>query len=211
MPERSTAEAQARRHFALAYRYVKGTPTPALIIVCGLTATGKSTVAEIIRDRTGFVLLSSDIIRKRLAGLEPTERAAADVREGIYSEAFTDLTYRTMLAHIEECLKAQKGAIVDATFRDAQHRRLFLEVAARVGVRVIFVECRAEEKEILRRLGQRQGAGNVSDATEEVYLRLRDEFMPLTEIPNEFRIMVRTDADPNEAVSRLESLLYRSA
>ncbi|MGH7846475.1 MAG: AAA family ATPase [Candidatus Binatia bacterium] len=205
--ERNTARTRARRHYALAYRYARGTPAPALIIVCGLTATGKSTVAEIIRDRTGFVLLSSDVVRKRLAGLEPTERAAAGLREGIYSDEFTELTYRTIASRVEGCLKERQGAIVDATFKDAKHRRLFIEVAERLGVRVIFVECRTEEKEILRRLDQRQEAGSVSDATREVYLRLRDEFLPLNEIPSEYRLMVRTDADPNEFLSRLESLL----
>jgi predicted kinase len=211
-PERRKAAGEARRHFSLAYRYAQGRPPPALIIVCGLTATGKSTLGQVIRDRTGFALLSSDVTRKRLAGSDPTAKAGARFGEGIYSEDFTDVTYKAMLKIAEERLTNQEGVIIDATFKDAKHRRLFLELAERVGARVIFVECRAEEKEIMRRLQQRtREAGGVSDATQEVYLRLHDEFMPLAEIPLDRHIIARTDFDPNTAINQLDAFLYQAA
>ena len=48
------------------------------MLVGGLPGTGKTTVAGGVADRLGAVLLSSDRVRKELAGLNPTDPAAAD-------------------------------------------------------------------------------------------------------------------------------------
>jgi hypothetical protein len=210
--EREIAAAQARCYFALACRYARGQPRRALIIVCGLAGSGKSTVARALRERTGFALMNSDITRKRLAGLKPTEHATQEFRGGIYSDAFTDLTYRTLLAETENASRQCAGVIVDATFQDAKQRRRFVELAARLEVPVVFIECQAAEAEILRRLEKRASAGNeVSDATREIYLRQRGEFMPLVEVPENSHFVVRTDAAPTEVVDQLESVFERAA
>jgi predicted kinase len=43
-----------------------------LVVVCGLQGTGKSTLARRLAEASGFAVLSSDRIRKQLAGLPPT-------------------------------------------------------------------------------------------------------------------------------------------
>jgi predicted kinase len=179
-----------------------------LIVVCGLAGTGKSTLARTIRDQTGFPLFQSDAARKRLAGFKPTERTAAAFRTGIYSDAFTDLTYESLRAAAEASLKEGKGAIVDATFKDSRHRRLLVDLAGRIGVPILFVECRADEEEVLRRLERRaRDPEEVSDASREIYLRQRDEFMPLTEIPDECRLVMKTDANWVDGLERLDQFL----
>jgi uncharacterized protein len=206
--ERETAEAQACRYFALACRYARGQLLRALIIVCGLAGSGKSTVARAIQERTGVSLMNSDITRKRLAGLKPTEHATQEFGGGIYSDAFTDLTYGTLLAEAENSLRQSAGVIVDATFQDAKQRRRFVDLAARLNVPLVFIECQASEAEILRRLEKRASSENeVSDATREVYLRQRNEFMPLVEVPADSHFVVRTDAAPDEVLDQLETVL----
>jgi predicted kinase len=94
--------------------------------------------------------------------------------------------------------------IVDATFKNPQHRRQFIELASRLRLPVLFVECRASEKTTLQRLKRRQQrAGEVSDATVEVYLRQREEFTPLTEIPDSIRMIVNTENDPEEGACQV--------
>lgn len=209
--ERLKAKIQARRYFALAHRYAQGEPPPSCIVVCGLPGSGKSTVARVIRERTGFPLLSSDVVRKRLAGLKPIDHADEEFRKGIYAPTFTDLTYHTLVAAAQDFLKGQKGVIIDATFRDSNHRRLFMDLAARNHVPILFVECRAEDKEILRRLEVRaQMPGGASDATKETYLRQRKEFMPLTDVPSDSYLIVKTDSSILGTLEKLENLLYRS-
>jgi len=178
--ERERAKSEAQRYFHLAYRYAKGTPAPALLIVCGMAGTGKSTVAQMLGDSTGFPVFNSDAARKRLACIPSKERVTENYRSGIYSDDFSRLTYNTLLAEAERSLKAGKGAIVDATFKEPNHRGLFLDLASRLQIPTLFVECRAREDEIFRRLQERgRRLGEVSDVTWEVYLRQREEFATL--------------------------------
>ena len=56
-----------------------------LALVGGLPGTGKTTVGGALADRFGAVLLSSDRLRKELAGLSPTQPAPAAYGEGLYT------------------------------------------------------------------------------------------------------------------------------
>ena len=207
--ERERAAAQAERYFRLSYRYANGAPPPSLLIVCGLAGTGKSTVARILSDLTGFEALNSDAVRKRLGGISATARISHDYQAGLYSDSFTQLTYGTLLAEAERSLRAGRGMIVDATFKDPEHRRLFLESAQRMGVPVLFVECQLPKQEVLRRLRRRvKRPDEVSDATVEVYLRQRGEFVPLSEIANHRHIRVNTERNLEKELKRVEEFLY---
>jgi len=202
--ERKEAQARARRYFHLAHRYALGPLPPALMVVCGLAGSGKSTIARILGARAGYQILNSDVVRKQLAGIALTDHAPDEYGQGLYSQAFNALTYDRLLEETEECLKTGKGAIVDATFKDPHHRRQFAALASRLSLPLLFVECRASEEKTLERLRRRrQRGGEVSDATVEIYLRQRSEFVPLTEIPDANRTVVDTEGYPEEAAARV--------
>ena len=208
--EREEAKRRARRYFHLACRYVSPPHPPALLIVCGLVASGKSTIARTLGDRTGYQIFNSDVIRKQLAGIALTTHPQAEYGKGLYSDDFTSLTYDTLLKESEACLKLGKGVIVDATFKDPVHRRRFVDMAERLRLPVLFVECSASEGEILERLKRRQQQPReVSDATVEVYLRQREEFVPLTEIPESKKIVITAAGDPDTASEQTMDCLRR--
>jgi len=206
--ERNLSKTQAKRYFHLAYRYAKGTPAPALLIVCGLVGTGKSTIARLLGDLTGFSVFNSDTIRKRLAQIPQTARVQDGYRTGIYSDNFTQRTYDTLRAEAEKYLKTEKGAIIDATFKEPHHRALFLDLASRLKIPVLFIECQAQEREIFSRLQERgRKLDEVSDATWEVYLSQREEFAPLGDIPDHCHLIVNTEAKLEEGLTRVEKFL----
>ena len=208
--EREKARSQARRYFHLAYRYANGAPPRALLIVCGLAASGKSTIARALGDLTGYQSLNSDVIRKRLAGIPLTTHPTGEYGKGIYDDSFNSLTYDTLLKEAEECLKSGIGVIVDATFKDPQHRQQFMGLSSRLQIPILFVECRANEGKTIERLKERrQQTGEVSDATVAVYLRQREEFVPLSEIPDSMRLIVTTEGDSDEAARRVLDSLRR--
>ncbi|MBI3300592.1 MAG: AAA family ATPase [Deltaproteobacteria bacterium] len=152
LAEQERARDAAHRAFRLAARYARGVPLPALVVVCGRVGTGKSTVARLLSDHTGFAVLNSDVVRKRLAGLLPTARASADYGAGIYSEAFTRRTYTALRTRAEEELRAGRGIIIDATCKQREDRKALLELGSRLAVPVLFLECRASAAEVERRL-----------------------------------------------------------
>ena len=212
--ERVAAKTVAESYFALAHRYAT-LARPALIAVCGLSGTGKSTLARSLRDRIGFEIVNSDVTRKQIAEHSANSEPHA-YNEGIYAAEFTRKTYAAMLREAAAILDSGRGVILDATFRDPAHRRLVIECAATKHVPAAFVECRCDEREVLRRLSERAKRGNdVSDATAEVYLRQRAEFAPLDELKPEQQIVADTNAHPIEAAlaveQKLEGILARRA
>src|SRR5262249_1241068 len=106
----AAACAEARRsaaaHFALAYRYTWAY-TRCLVVVVGLSGSGKSTLAAALHERTGFVHINSDLTRKRLAGVQPTERPGP----WLYKPALSAATYGAMYTAASEVLVAGHGVI----------------------------------------------------------------------------------------------------
>lgn len=205
--EREKALARGQRYFRLAYRYARPVNRPALIIVCGMIATGKSTLAKMLEDTTGFRLKSSDIVRKEFARASPQERFRESYGQGIYSRSFSDKTYAALVDEARKALSEGRGIIVDASFKDARHRELFLKEAESKNIPILFVECQAGEDEIFRRLKAREHEEDqVSDATWEVYLQQRGEFAPLNDIPDQCHLTF-DGTMPEDLLSRIPNLL----
>jgi aminoglycoside phosphotransferase family enzyme/predicted kinase len=197
--ERDEAKSRARRYFHLARRYASGPYPAALLVVCGLAGSGKSTIARIVGAQIGYHILNSDVIRKQLAGVPVTSHLPQEYGKGLYDESINRLTYQGLLQQAEDCLRSGRGVILDATFKNQQHRRQVIDLSSELRIPVLFVECQASEETTVQRLERRpHRAGEVSDATLEVYFRQRQEFAPLTDVPEEIRIVVTTEDDPEE-------------
>lgn len=208
--ERSRARALARSYFMFACRYWTQVRKPALLVVCGLPGTGKSTLARALGDRLNFEVLGTDPTRKRLAGAAPSARLSSSYETGVYEKEFSRRTYETLLATAENRLVRGEGVVLDATFREPAERARALGLGRRLAVPVLFVECRADEAEVMRRLVERARlAGEASDADPAVYLRQRADFTPLDEIPEEARVGVDTTREPEKLAAEVERELDR--
>jgi len=207
--ERERARALAMRYFAMACGYAGCYDgRPVVIVVCGAAGTGKSTIARTLGNRLGFEVLNSDDVRKRMIGASPPTPLKAPYGGGIYSQEFTQRTYDALILGAQRRLEAGAGVILDATFRHPGERRRVLEAAARTCAFALFVECRAEEAEVMRRLSERsRRPGSVSDADAAVYLRQVADFVPLDEIAPECRIAVDTTRGNDAAVLAVEQRL----
>ena len=80
--KRRAAAASADAHLALVEDRLGRPARRALILMCGRVGTGKSTVAEIVADALNGVVVSSDRVRKQLAGLQAQDRATTPTDEG---------------------------------------------------------------------------------------------------------------------------------
>ena len=89
-------QAEAEKNFfdylQLALSYVRPAK-PQLIIMRGMSASGKSTVSRSLSEQLGAIRIRSDVERKRLFGLKPENDAQAAVGEGIYTAEATHRTY----------------------------------------------------------------------------------------------------------------------
>jgi uncharacterized protein len=207
--ERERARQLASNYYALAWRYARAA-SPSLVVICGLSGSGKSTVARMLRHRKGFKAINSDRVRKQLASISPHEHVRTDYGANIYSDRFTKISYDAMLAEAERLLSEGRGAILDATFKLSADRQLALALAARHGVPVIFVECVVSRDQAIRRLTERASKeGEVSDATPKIYKKQRAEFEPIREIPPRNHLRIDTTRQGQQLVEEIEDALER--
>ena len=188
--QRLAARERARGYLELACGYAEEGCHRGLVVVCGPSGTGKSTLARKLQQLLEFEIFGSDLQRKRLVGISPTARVTEAYGKGIYSAEVTERTYRSLVAEAAESIKGRKGVILDATFRHKSERALVIDLAKRFGLRPVFVECRADKTEVIRRLLQRRTrAAEISDATVEIYQAQLNDFEPLQEIPQAYHVV----------------------
>ncbi|HEX77274.1 MAG TPA: AAA family ATPase [Dehalococcoidia bacterium] len=206
-PEKAEALRRARRYFGLAYSYAGGRPQPLLLITAGLVGTGKTRLAQALAERWGLALVSSDVTRKELAGIAPSERRWEDYGTGIYSEEFTRRTYDRILELARSYLEQGQSVIVDASFKRAEARARARSLARELGARFYVLECRADEETIRARLEQRLREGAVSDGRWEIYQEQKHDFDPIAGLPPSEHIVVYTTLPLESILTGVESRL----
>ncbi len=189
---RRAAAGEAGDYLALAYRYAVQFTRPTLWVVCGMPATGKSTVARALGRRLDVLVLRSDVVRKALFHRRPQESAVAAFAQGIYTPGAGALTYGRLLLDAQERLKKGLSVILDATFSDPRRRAEAFRLALDSDVNILFVECFADDSVLRRRLASRGGCPSVSDARLEHFADLQARYSPLEEIPAELLIRLDT-------------------
>jgi hypothetical protein len=203
-PERAESEAEeARRLLRLGRQLAWGARRPLIVAVCGVAASGKTSLATELAGLSGLEHLSSDVTRKRLAGIEPTETAGPEH----YTPELTRTTYRE-LGRAARAALGSGGAIVDATFHLRAERAAFLDGLGPAQAPAVFVHCEAPVETLVERAATRAASAEaVSDADAQVVRRQLDEEEPLDEIPLSGRASVETDVPPQRLAARVEHLI----
>lgn len=188
----------ARRQVDLADAYTRP-GRPALLLMHGVTGTGKTTVSTELVERLGAVRIRSDAERKRLAGVAREHRATA-VGGGIYSPDMTRGTYDRLHALAEGVLAAGYTVVLDATYLKEWQRRAARETAERAGVPWWIVHCRAPREELIYRVERRaERPDAISDANVEVLHAQLKAAEPLAGDEVSRVVLVDTDTvDPAE-------------
>ncbi|MFQ5427237.1 MAG: AAA family ATPase, partial [Gaiellales bacterium] len=178
---REQARRAAMSYWQLAASYVV---PAAVVLTCGLPATGKTTAARHVARPFEAPVLRSDVRRKLLAGVPPSRARPEAFGTGLYGAEMTDRTYDALLSEARELLRAGRTVVVDATFSSADRRRPFARLAGELGLPLVLVEATAPEQVVRARLAERAAAGgDASDADLSVYLRLRESFEAPRELP----------------------------
>jgi uncharacterized protein len=202
--ERAGHQREAAKLLDLGHRFAWRSRLPIVVAICGIAASGKSVLASRVKATSGLTHLSSDVTRKRLAGLPPTKSASAEH----YGEEFNRRTYQELGRLATKEIKRNGGAIVDATFRRLRDREAFAIGLGPTPVRVFFAQCMAPAEILVERARAREGQlGAISDAGPAIVERQLGEVEPLHEVPGYLRAELRTDRPVGEVVVELEARL----
>lgn len=136
-------------------------PSPRLLIITGLPATGKTTLARAYAGRYGAVHFNSDQVRAEL-GLR-----------GQYGPESKQQVYEALLARVRRALQAGQDVVMDSVLPREALREPFRRVAAECGAECRWVHLHLRDDTARQRLSRPRLD---SEATYEVYEKLRDEW-----------------------------------
>jgi aminoglycoside phosphotransferase family enzyme/predicted kinase len=159
------AETAARRLIVTALRHLR-TSAVGLTLVGGLPGSGKSTLSGALADHLGVTLLSSDHLRKELAGIPAEQSAAAGYGQGVYTPEWTERTYASLLDRAATLLSSGESVVLDATWSDAGRREAALRMAERTSADLVALHCQVPGDVSAARLTTR--APGASDADLDV-------------------------------------------
>jgi uncharacterized protein len=155
--EKKSAQQLARNYYRQAYQCTQ-TKTGKLILMSGLSGSGKSTVASIIARKIGAIQIRSDAVRKHLAGI-PLDRSGTDE---IYTTSMSQKTYDRLLELGVKLAQAGYAVILDAKYDRQALRQSVIAQAQSQNIPLQILHCTAPMTVLRDRLNQRQG--DISDA-----------------------------------------------
>jgi aminoglycoside phosphotransferase family enzyme/predicted kinase len=186
------AKEESIRHWQLALAALEApSRRPGLILVGGLPGTGKSTLSRGLAEETGFDVIRSDVVRKKLAHAAGVLDTPADFGAGIYTADWTDRTYTSCLTTARHALFDGHRILIDATFQAEGWRQAFLDAARHAGVPAVFLQCTAAPHVVQARLHAR--TNDVSDADWAIYQKKAEAWDPPGELTRRCQHEIATD------------------
>jgi predicted kinase len=191
------------RHLELACRYAVQFTRPTLWVVCGMPASGKSTISDALSGALQIKVLRSDLVRKALFGVETEVHMDLPFEEGVYSEQSSSLVYGRLLLLAQEEIEKGSSVILDATFSRKQQRREVARLAQDMDCNIVFVECTCSESTSRDRLLEREKTTGVSDARIHHFPQFKSRFEPLDDVHRDMHIRINTDRPLEESIRKV--------
>lgn len=150
---------------------------PFLLLMHGFSGSGKSTLAVRIAEQTKTIMIRSDVERKRIYQVSPSEK----LDDAAYQADINKKTYEKLLYLTEVITTAGYSVIVDATFLKADQRKLFTDFAVKHKIPFSIIFCEATHPVLEERLNKRNKEADFSHADMHVLKKQRESYQPLSQ------------------------------
>jgi len=200
--------AEMIRYVELAHRLIMP-PPPMLMLMHGVSGTGKTTVSTEGGKALGAVRVRSDVERKRIYAEQCPKVVGQGISENLYAPAMTQATYARLWNLASTMLQAGYPVVVDATFLEGAQRQSFIRLAHERHVSVVILDVWAPEEILAQRIEWRaKQRTDASDATIGVMEQQKAREELLTEA--ERHSAIRLDSTDLPTVrSTIQSLIQR--
>jgi aminoglycoside phosphotransferase family enzyme/predicted kinase len=164
----------AAKYYKLAWEYTQPKQGQ-LILMSGLSGSGKSTTAKYLARQWNAIHIRSDAVRKHLGGIPLSERGGDD----LYTPEMTQKTYARLLSL--GTILANQGftVILDAKYDRQQQRQEAIAQAEKYHLPLKIIHCTAPLEVIQERLVNR--TGDIADATVDLLASQQKQAEPFTE------------------------------
>jgi aminoglycoside phosphotransferase family enzyme/predicted kinase len=203
---RRRALGEARRSWRLALSAARRPLLrPAVVALCGLVASGKSTLAERIAEEMSALVVVADHTREFV--LEEDEAGHAAGLDG-YAPEFAERVYAEVLRRARAVVDSGRPLVVDGCFRSRGMRAALRALAVERGLPFFLVECRATPGLVRERLRRRARESGVEAGA---WLGILEAFLegwePVDEIPPEEHLVVDASRPVAEGLRTLRRRL----
>lgn len=170
--EKALAECHA--YLDLAAREASSLLRPVVILVRGLSGTGKSTIATALAESLGAEWLSTDAVRQEMFVTNFAEKYAVERRAAVYDE---------LLLRADAKLRDGRSVVLDGTFLQAEQCRRVTSLALNHDAAFLVVDCYCPDDVARSRVEQRLKTGNSpSEAFPEL---ITDQKQEWEEVPSD--------------------------
>ncbi len=193
-------QTQAQAYYTLAWRYTQP-QSGRLILMSGLSGSGKSTVARKLACLIGAIHIRSDAVRKHLADIPLQQRGDAS----LYTPVLTQQTYDRLCDLGIRLATLGYTVILDAKYDRINNRQRVLNQAKAVNVSAAILVCTAPLAVLRQRLQQR--TDDIADATAELLTSQQATSEALTKDENSLAIYLDTTGNLEEEVQAIATQL----
>lgn len=201
--EKESLVKETNRYIDLAYRYALRFSRHTIWVVCGLPASGKSTVSRELARTFKVKIFNSDVVRKKMFKVQSEKTMAASFEDGIYSKKASSLTYEKLLSLAEEDVGKGNSVILDATFSIKDQRHKALTLAKEMKSEILFVECVSSDQLLKDRLTKRENTVSISDARIDHFEQFKKHFEPIDEVSDSIYICIDTERPLKENMQQI--------
>ncbi|HEY9846165.1 MAG TPA: AAA family ATPase [Candidatus Caenarcaniphilales bacterium] len=192
MVDKQQAQERAAAYYHTAWAYTQSDHRQ-LVLMCGLSGSGKTTVARHVAQAVEAVHIRSDAVRKHLAGIALDQRGdtAGGYNSGIYTPEMTCQTYERLLEL--GIFLAQQGlsVVLDAKYDSQVFRQAAIAQAEAQQIPLKIFYCTAPESVLRDRLQARQG--DIADATADLVTAQQQAMEPFTEAEQAYVYTINTE------------------
>ncbi len=166
--ERS-GDLETMHHYCDVARHWIELAKPSLIVMHGLSGSGKTWVSSQLVEALGAVRVRSDIERKRMHGVAERASSGSGPGQGLYDPAKGSVTYQRLRDVAGQLLVAGHSVILDATYLHTGERLAARKLAADLGLPFVLVAVEAPDDVLDSRLLDRQSRSrDASEADRDV-------------------------------------------
>lgn len=195
--DKAQASAKAARYYELAWRYAQP-KAGQLILMTGLSGSGKSTTARRLAGQLGALQIRSDAVRKHLAGIPLNERGGDE----LYTPEMSQKTYDRLLSLGVQLANQGYTVILDAKYDRAVLRQEAIAQAQAHHLPIHLIYCDAPLEVRRDRLNTR--SGDIADAT--AALLPKQTFDPFTDTEATLLFTLDTAEDAERQAQELHNI-----